>query len=373
MTTIIRVVFVILVAAWGMLPAHAQTRPDGSVMVNHKSTTLETGGKNAPAIKLSTVQGGHPLIYTEAPSRDCYLYVSKHRQPVMGDGQHDTFSRTMALLAEDNNNRARFRALWCTTDTMRVCFDYDGDPEHDTCTQAKWWKLTDKDEGTYSRQTSEGTCPQDLSEIGMMTDAAFGGLQRSGICDASVIAGMRAYRQQVNKQATAQATEPPSSTAQVAEPSSEIKTIAPSQGAPKPAPAPSQDTNSASASNDDDSYSATICNDDDDIISVAYAWRARPGDVLRTLRGWRRINPGACSTLFEGHFGNYSNAIIYYRAEDPTGGYWAGDKDLKLCVPTTKFERKLRDGYKCKSGEELVTFGRVEITRDKPEYELTLH
>ncbi|MBO9478070.1 DUF1036 domain-containing protein [Shimia sp. R11_0] len=126
------------------------------------------------------------------------------------------------------------------------------------------------------------------------------------------------------------------------------------------------------ASGRHDDYSATICNESGSKIYVAYAWRVNDTDEYRTLFGWRNIETGDCSTLFEGNFGQYSNSYLYYYAEDDDGYYWSGNAETELCVPEYRFERVLYDDYTCDDDEELVEFGVKEITSERPHYTLTL-
>lgn len=134
--------------------------------------------------------------------------------------------------------------------------------------------------------------------------------------------------------------------------------------------ADASDWDSSSGRNDD--YSATICNETGSKIYVAYAWRVRDTDPNRTLFGWRNIENGDCSKLFDGNFGQYSNAYFYYYAENSDGYYWSGNSETQFCVPDRKFERVLTDNYTCRDNEELVYFGSKEIKSDKPKYRLTL-
>lgn len=122
-----------------------------------------------------------------------------------------------------------------------------------------------------------------------------------------------------------------------------------------------------------DRFTVTICSEHDRDIFFTRALYEEASDAGRTLAGWWTIEPGECRVVGSGSFANFSEAYVYYYAEDDRNAIWDGNAASSFCILNDRFERVLSGDYDCSGDERLVDFGEVTIERETPDYRLTLN
>lgn len=178
--------------------AASAQRADGSAIAYHSLETFTSGDQETVGIKLENVDTGAKLVFFPAKTTDCYFYVSRHQSAELGNGRQDLFATAVSSLRGDTNNRVRFRALWCTRDVMRACFDLDDDHEYDACVQALWYSPATSETNRYKANYSQSGCPEDRDDAIAMTPEAFTALDEIRICSPQEYSQLASWRSEKN-------------------------------------------------------------------------------------------------------------------------------------------------------------------------------
>ena len=107
-----------------------------------------------------------------------------------------------------------------------------------------------------------------------------------------------------------------------------------------------------------------VCNSSKQDLSIAIAYRSRPGSSSWTSKGWYNIDKDDCKTLWIGNLVSHSS-FWYYHAKGTRGSRWTGR--YSFCIRTPGRFEFFRAHRSCLIGDwagfqELYTGGKSDFT-----------
>lgn len=125
----------------------------------------------------------------------------------------------------------------------------------------------------------------------------------------------------------------------------------------------------------DKRYKLRFCNKSN--IKAWIALSVREGTPrANVIVGWWEVDAGDCRNLYTGSFATFSSVEFGFWAHGRNGtnrAFWPtrAERFQKNCIGSWKYKRRSTGNYKCRSGEDLHSFGFYRI--DRPDEQQLVH